>query len=85
MYSKIIATCVTGTWRDTIVCKYDKWLGVPSQLSIQLAATLMVNPATAYRMLSDFVQLEEGKQTYLHSFAYFCIFPLKKANNTIGW
>ncbi|XP_065890147.1 enoyl-[acyl-carrier-protein] reductase, mitochondrial-like [Dysidea avara] len=49
-----------GTWRDTIVCHYDKWLRVPSQLPIQLAATLMVNPATAYRMMSDFVQLEEG-------------------------
>lgn len=49
-----------GTWRQTLVCHKDKLLPVPSSLPLHLAATLMVNPATAYRMINDFVDLKEG-------------------------
>jgi len=49
-----------GTWRETMVCRHDKLLVVPATLPIHLAATLMVNPATAYRMMNDFVELKEG-------------------------
>lgn len=58
-----MVTC-TGTWRDTLVCHYDKLLSVPNALPLHLAATLMVNPATAYRMLSDFAELKQGELSY---------------------
>ena len=50
----------TGTWRDTLVCHNEQLLVVPVTLPIHLAATLMVNPSTAYRMISDFVELKQG-------------------------
>lgn len=57
----------TGTWRETLVCHHDKLLVVPATLPINLAATLMVNPPTAYRMMSDFVDLKEGNMVYVVS------------------
>ena len=50
----------TGTWRDTLVCHDEQLLAVPVTLPVHLAATLMVNPSTAYRMISDFVELKQG-------------------------
>lgn len=35
-------------------------IGVPSNIPLQSAATLGVNPCTAYRMLKDFEQLQPG-------------------------
>ncbi|XP_065560859.1 enoyl-[acyl-carrier-protein] reductase, mitochondrial-like isoform X3 [Artemia franciscana] len=49
-----------GTWRDYVVASEDDWLKVPSDLSPVTLATLMVNPGTAYRMLTDFVDLKPG-------------------------
>ena len=34
---------------------------VPSDIPLQSAATLSVNPCTAYRMLTDFEQLRPGR------------------------
>ena len=42
------------------MCHNDKLLPVPTSLPVRVAATLMVNPATAYRMINDFVELNEG-------------------------
>lgn len=36
-------------------------ISVPSNIPLQSAATLGVNPCTAYRMLKDFEQLQPGK------------------------
>ena len=36
-------------------------IGVPSDIPLQSAATLSVNPCTAYRMLMDFEQLQPGR------------------------
>lgn len=36
-------------------------ISVPSDLPLQSAATLSVNPCTAYRMLMDFEQLQPGR------------------------
>ena len=54
-----------GTWRQTLVCHNDKLLPVPTSLPVHVAATLMVNPATAYRMMNDFVELKEGIVKYI--------------------
>lgn len=38
-------------------------IGIPSDIPLQSAATLGVNPCTAYRMLRDFEQLQPGRTT----------------------
>jgi trans-2-enoyl-CoA reductase len=49
-----------GTWRThTLLCKSNV-LKVPKKLGLVEAATLTVNPCTAYRMLRDFVDLKPG-------------------------
>lgn len=51
----------TGTWQTGGVFQADDWIKIPKGVPLNLAATLLVNPCTAYRMLKDFVPLEEGK------------------------
>jgi len=55
------AKCL-GTWRTHAVVEADQVLKVPRSppLTVLQAATLFVNPCTAYRMLRDFGELEEG-------------------------
>ena len=57
------------------MCHKDKLLPVPSSLPLHLAATLMVNPATAYRMINDFVDLKEGIVCYKLSISLFLPLP----------
>lgn len=49
-----------GTWRTEVVCEATKLLNVPRDVSLLGAATVSVNPCTAYRMLHDFQQLRPG-------------------------
>ncbi|KAJ8868603.1 hypothetical protein PR048_030141 [Dryococelus australis] len=49
-----------GTWRTHAVCDAGHVYKIPKELSIVDAATMSVNPYTAYRMLKDFVPLSEG-------------------------
>ncbi|KAG7336138.1 hypothetical protein KOW79_000831 [Hemibagrus wyckioides] len=49
-----------GTWRTAAVFSEDDLVTVPSDISILSAATLGVNPCTAFRMLSDFECLMPG-------------------------
>ncbi|KAL1254725.1 hypothetical protein QQF64_016954 [Cirrhinus molitorella] len=49
-----------GTWRTGAVCKVDELISVPKDISILGAATIFVNPCTAYRMLHDFQTLTPG-------------------------
>ena len=51
---------IAGTWRTDIISSILGLLPIPSDISVKDAATLSVNPATAYRMLVDFEKLEEG-------------------------
>ncbi|XP_050994565.1 enoyl-[acyl-carrier-protein] reductase, mitochondrial isoform X2 [Labeo rohita] len=46
-----------GTWRTGAVCEEDELISVPKDISILGAATIFVNPCTAYRMLHDFQTL----------------------------
>lgn len=39
---------------------------MPSDIPVEYAATLAVNPATAYRLLNDFVQLKSGTLHHRH-------------------
>ena len=49
-----------GTWRTHAVCTPYDLMKIPRDISPIAAATMAVNPCTAYRMLHDFVQLKEG-------------------------
>lgn len=49
-----------GTWSSHVIAPADAWYPIPSDFPITDGATLMVNPCTAYRMLSDFVDLKRG-------------------------
>ncbi|XP_077343017.1 enoyl-[acyl-carrier-protein] reductase, mitochondrial-like isoform X1 [Lithobates pipiens] len=52
--------CGFGTWRTEAVCKANEVIPVAKDISVISAATLSVNPCTAYRMLKDFVTLRPG-------------------------
>ncbi|XP_054996824.1 enoyl-[acyl-carrier-protein] reductase, mitochondrial isoform X2 [Sorex araneus] len=56
----IPANAGLGTWRTEAVFRADALIRVPSDIPLQSAATLGVNPCTAYRMLKDFEQLRPG-------------------------
>ncbi|XP_077851897.1 enoyl-[acyl-carrier-protein] reductase, mitochondrial isoform X3 [Macaca mulatta] len=56
----IPANAGLGTWRTEAVFSEEALIQVPSDIPLQSAATLGVNPCTAYRMLMDFEQLQPG-------------------------
>ncbi|XP_072465720.1 enoyl-[acyl-carrier-protein] reductase, mitochondrial isoform X3 [Notamacropus eugenii] len=49
-----------GTWRAEVVANEKSFIGIPSDIPLHCAATLSINPCTAYRMLLDFEQLQPG-------------------------
>ncbi|PJF18563.1 hypothetical protein PSACC_01622 [Paramicrosporidium saccamoebae] len=49
-----------GTWREQVVCLDDDVQVVSQNLPLSAAATFIVNPPTAYRLLHDFAQLQKG-------------------------
>ncbi|NWX89795.1 MECR protein, partial [Nothoprocta pentlandii] len=49
-----------GTWRTEAVFPEQSLLQVPRDVPVLCAATLGVNPCTAYRMLTDFESLRPG-------------------------
>lgn len=53
-------TNALGTWRTIGTFETKNLLKIPQELGTIEAATLTVNPCTAYRMLKDFVSLQTG-------------------------
>ncbi|XP_068231180.1 enoyl-[acyl-carrier-protein] reductase, mitochondrial-like [Palaemon carinicauda] len=49
-----------GTWRTHALADYGDLIKIPSDIDLAMAATIAVNPGTAYRMLKDFVPLSTG-------------------------
>lgn len=49
-----------GTWRTHAVAPEDQLMKVSKDIPLSYAATLSVNPATAFRLLKDFAKLEKG-------------------------
>ncbi|KAH8420998.1 hypothetical protein KR222_001596 [Zaprionus bogoriensis] len=49
-----------GTWTTHAVYNEDQLLAISNKVGLAEAATITVNPCTAYRMLKDFVKLEPG-------------------------
>lgn len=56
----IPAVAGLGTWCSVLQAPADHLLKVPSDIPVELAGTMSVNPCTAYRMLRDFVPLNCG-------------------------
>jgi trans-2-enoyl-CoA reductase len=48
-----------GTWRDAVAVKADEVVVVPTGIEPVDAAMLKINPMTAWRLLHDYVDLEE--------------------------
>jgi trans-2-enoyl-CoA reductase len=48
------------TWQEEVVCTEAECLALPDGIDPEQASMLSVNPMTAYRMLSDFAELEPG-------------------------
>lgn len=49
-----------GTWRTYAVCPESELVTVANDIPVTAAATMAVNPCTAFRMLNDFAKLEPG-------------------------
>lgn len=49
-----------GTWRTHAVCNAEELVTINNDMDVIAAATMSVNPCTAYRMLKDFVPLQPG-------------------------
>jgi len=49
-----------GTWRTHAIVKADALQTVSNDIPVEYAATIAVNPCTAYRLLNDFADLKEG-------------------------
>lgn len=53
-------TGMLGIWRTHIVAPEKEFFRIPQDIPVNLAATLTVNPETAYRMMKIFVTLKPG-------------------------
>lgn len=85
----IPASTGLGTWVSHSLYKADEVMKVPSGVGLVEAATMTVNPCTAYRMLKDFVKLNPGDtviQNGANSAVGQCVIQLCKAwkVNNIG-
>lgn len=49
-----------GAWREEAMASDKDILKIRSDIPVAYAATISVNPCTAYRMLRDFVNLQPG-------------------------
>ncbi|CAL4996022.1 unnamed protein product [Urochloa decumbens] len=72
-----------GTWQTYIVKHQSVWHKVRSDVPMEYAATITVNPLTALRMLQDFVQLNPGDaivQNGATSIVGQCVIQLAKVH-----
>ena len=56
----IPSEAASGTWTSETIISDNKLLLVPDDIPLAAAATLTVNPSTAYRILRDFIDLKPG-------------------------
>ena len=49
-----------GSWCRHLVVSEDQVLKIPNGLPVEAAATVSVNPCTAFRLLKDFEDLQPG-------------------------
>lgn len=56
-----------GTWSERVIAPVSRVFPVPPSVTPETGALLIVNPATAWRMLADFVELREGEWVLLNA------------------
>jgi NADPH:quinone reductase-like Zn-dependent oxidoreductase len=56
----VVPIGVSGTWQEYMVANASALLPVPPDLSLQDAATLLVNPSSAWLLLHEVLQVEPG-------------------------
>lgn len=49
-----------GTWQESCVAEAKALTALPEGLPLEMAATIFINPTTAWRLLHDFVDLNPG-------------------------
>lgn len=64
---------VAGTWRTKIVADTRNFVKISKHIPMSMAATISVNPTTAYRMIKSFVSLKPGRMA---SCASVCMYVL---------
>lgn len=64
-----------GTWQSFIVKDHSVWHKISKDSPMEYAATIIVNPLTALRMLEDFTALNSGAALcFISIFHYFFYF-----------
>lgn len=77
--TKVILPHGLGTWREAGAVLAEKLVPFPAGIEAIQAATLKVNPITAWRMLHDFVSLQPGEwliQNAANSAAGRCVIQI---------
>jgi trans-2-enoyl-CoA reductase len=72
----------SGTWRTHALATEDQLIKIASDIPIEYAAAISVNPATAYRLLTDFGDLKPGDtviQNGGNSMVGRCVVQIAKA------
>ena len=54
-----------GTWRTTLVSDAKHFMKISGSIPVEMAATMSINPPTAYRMLKSFITLKPGTNTVI--------------------
>lgn len=60
-----------GTWQSYVVKDQSVWHKVSKDSPMEYAATIIVNPLTALRMLEDFTTLNSGAALCFISIFYY--------------
>ena len=60
-----------GTWRSVLVAGAEHFIKISKNIPVEMAATISVNPTTAYRMMKAFVPLKPGKRLFVCLFVLF--------------
>jgi NADPH:quinone reductase-like Zn-dependent oxidoreductase len=58
---QLVLPMAFGTWTQRMIVPADTVVPLPDSLDVRQAAMLTVNPATAWRLLHDFVTLQPGE------------------------
>jgi len=75
--------CSAGTWKTYIIKHESVWHKVRSDVPMEYAGTVTVNPLTALRILQDFVKLNPGDaivQKGATSIVVQCVIQLAKVH-----
>jgi mitochondrial enoyl-[acyl-carrier protein] reductase / trans-2-enoyl-CoA reductase len=58
--TRVLLPAGLSTWCEACVCQVDRLVTVPGTLAVEQAATVRINPGSAFRMLRDFLRLKPG-------------------------